>query len=197
MSWGPQGEGTALTGRRSTLPPIGDLVEDLQNGMSLDDIATTYGVTARTVEQKVNNAGYSAVTGEPVTRRRETDIPPPALVVPGAWVDDALCAQVDPEIFFPEKGGSTREAKQTCARCPVAAQCLDYALANGESYGLWGGTSERERRALTGRTRLVTCVECGTRFEVARSDNRRYCSDGCRTAARRRHDNRYRTRRTA
>ena len=65
-----------------------------------------------------------------------------------AWHDDALCAQTDPEAFFPEKGGSTREAKKICSGCPVRAQCLEYALGNDERFGIWGGLSERERRRL-------------------------------------------------
>lgn len=65
-----------------------------------------------------------------------------------AWQDDALCAQTDPEAFFPEKGGSTREAKKVCASCDVKAECLEYALANDERFGIWGGLSERERRRL-------------------------------------------------
>lgn len=65
-----------------------------------------------------------------------------------AWQDRALCAQTDPEAFFPEKGGSTREAKKVCNGCEVRAECLDYALANDERFGIWGGLSERERRKL-------------------------------------------------
>ncbi|QIK82849.1 WhiB family transcriptional regulator [Sanguibacter sp. HDW7] len=65
-----------------------------------------------------------------------------------AWQDRALCAQTDPEAFFPEKGGSTREAKRVCTGCEVRAECLEYALANDERFGIWGGLSERERRKL-------------------------------------------------
>jgi WhiB family redox-sensing transcriptional regulator len=64
------------------------------------------------------------------------------------WQDRALCAQTDPEAFFPEKGGSTREAKRVCRGCEVKAECLDYALENDERFGIWGGMSERERRRL-------------------------------------------------
>lgn len=67
------------------------------------------------------------------------------------WQDRALCAQTDPEAFFPEKGGSTREAKLVCTTCEVRAECLDYALANDERFGIWGGLSERERRKLKRR----------------------------------------------
>jgi len=68
-----------------------------------------------------------------------------------SWQDRALCAQTDPEAFFPEKGGSTREAKQVCLSCEVRAECLEYALSNDERFGIWGGLSERERRKLKRR----------------------------------------------
>ena len=64
------------------------------------------------------------------------------------WQERALCAQTDPEAFFPEKGGSTREAKRICLGCDVRTECLEYALANDERFGIWGGLSERERRRL-------------------------------------------------
>ena len=63
-----------------------------------------------------------------------------------SWQADSLCAQTDPEAFFPEKGGSTREAKRICSTCEVKSQCLEYALQNDERFGIWGGLSERERR---------------------------------------------------
>lgn len=69
-----------------------------------------------------------------------------------AWQADALCAQTDPEAFFPEKGGSTRDAKKVCGSCPVKQQCLEYALSNDERFGIWGGMSERERRRLRKKT---------------------------------------------
>lgn len=62
------------------------------------------------------------------------------------WASEAKCLQADPETFFPEKGGSTREAKRICAQCEVRVECLEYALANDERFGIWGGLSERERR---------------------------------------------------
>jgi len=70
---------------------------------------------------------------------------------PLSWQDRALCAQTDPEAFFPEKGGSTREAKKVCTSCDVRSECLDYALAHDERFGIWGGLSERERRKLKRR----------------------------------------------
>jgi WhiB family redox-sensing transcriptional regulator len=67
------------------------------------------------------------------------------------WQERALCAQTDPEAFFPEKGGSTREAKRVCLSCDVRGECLEYALLNDERFGIWGGLSERERRKLKKR----------------------------------------------
>jgi WhiB family redox-sensing transcriptional regulator len=72
----------------------------------------------------------------------------PAIEDDEQWQERALCAQTDPEAFFPEKGGSTREAKRICLGCEVKDRCLDYALAHDERFGIWGGLSERERRRL-------------------------------------------------
>lgn len=64
------------------------------------------------------------------------------------WQEKALCAQTDPESFFPEQGVGAREAKRVCASCPVRSECLEYALQNDERFGIWGGFSESERRRL-------------------------------------------------
>jgi len=65
-----------------------------------------------------------------------------------AWQEKANCMGVDPDLFFPERGASTREAKGVCRGCVVQMDCLEYALANGEKFGIWGGMSERERRRI-------------------------------------------------
>jgi WhiB family redox-sensing transcriptional regulator len=65
-----------------------------------------------------------------------------------SWREFALCAQTDPEAFFPEKGCSTRDGKKICAQCDVMMECRDYALLHDERFGIWGGLSERERRSL-------------------------------------------------
>ena len=67
------------------------------------------------------------------------------------WQEQALCAETDPEAFFPDKGGSTREAKRICQACGVRDECLEYALEHDERFGIWGGLSERERRRLKKR----------------------------------------------
>jgi WhiB family transcriptional regulator, redox-sensing transcriptional regulator len=64
------------------------------------------------------------------------------------WPSRAVCSQTDPEAFYPEKGGSTKDAKKVCLGCPVTKECLQWALDHDERYGVWGGLSERERRRL-------------------------------------------------
>lgn len=71
------------------------------------------------------------------------------------WRERSLCAQTDPEAFFPEKGGSSREAKKVCQSCEVSVECLESALENDERFGVWGGTSELERRAMRRERRAV------------------------------------------
>lgn len=66
---------------------------------------------------------------------------------------DALCAETDPELFFPTKGGSSRAALRICALCDVRDECLEYALEKGERFGIWGGLSERARRRRMGANR--------------------------------------------
>lgn len=75
------------------------------------------------------------------------------LVTGTEWPSRALCAQVDPELFFPEKGDhtSSKQAKTVCRRCQVQQECLAAALEQREMYGVWGGTSEKDRRSLLAR----------------------------------------------
>jgi WhiB family redox-sensing transcriptional regulator len=67
------------------------------------------------------------------------------------WLDDALCREVGPDLFHSETQGDTavvRSARRVCRACPVAAECLQFALDNNEEFGVWGGTSPRERRRI-------------------------------------------------
>lgn len=69
------------------------------------------------------------------------------------WQKRGACndGKTDPNIFYPDRGASTRDAKAICAVCPVREECLDYALMHGEKFGIWGGKSERERRRIKKR----------------------------------------------
>jgi WhiB family redox-sensing transcriptional regulator len=65
-----------------------------------------------------------------------------------SWRDLGACQGMPIDLFFPERGDSTEEAKEVCRGCVVRAQCLEYALENSERFGIWGGTSERQRRRM-------------------------------------------------
>lgn len=67
---------------------------------------------------------------------------------PTEWQSQGPCNNADPEIFFPERGASSKAARAVCGQCEVRMECLEYALNNKEQFGIWGGTSERERRRL-------------------------------------------------
>jgi WhiB family redox-sensing transcriptional regulator len=69
---------------------------------------------------------------------------------PPEWTKLARCAEVDPELFFPEKGDvySPMKARLICNSCEVKVECLEYALDNNEKYGVWGGLTERSRQIL-------------------------------------------------
>jgi WhiB family redox-sensing transcriptional regulator len=70
------------------------------------------------------------------------------------WHQEALCAQTDPEIFFPEGNTTTKQAKAICKTCPVSLQCLEYALKRTEVYGIWGGTTATERQRMRAPRRI-------------------------------------------
>jgi WhiB family redox-sensing transcriptional regulator len=139
--------------------------------------------------------------------RRATTADPVAAAVmailgedePADWRDSALCAQTDPDEFFPEKGGSTRDAKKVCRSCDVRTECLEYALETDQKHGIWGGLSERERRRLRrGEIAPVviisekTCTKCRTPKPFSEFSRRGGTSSGlehqckmCRSDARR------------
>ena len=108
-------------------------------------------------------------TLEPGHRSHHRAAEPSFAFVDQPWADQALCAQTDPDAFFPEKGGSTRNAKKVCVGCDVRAECLTWALDNGERFGIWGGLSERERRAMRAES---TCPHCDRIFTTASNRDR-------------------------
>lgn len=100
------------------------------------DIATRRGVTGRPVKVMLDTSGNDP-----------------------AWRDRAACRTTDPDLHFPvgDTGPAAAQiidAKAVCARCPVRAECLRWALATGQNHGVWGGKTEDERRAIVrGRAR--------------------------------------------
>jgi WhiB family redox-sensing transcriptional regulator len=75
-----------------------------------------------------------------------------------AWQDLANCRGADPDLFFPERGASTRTAKGICRECSVRTECLEFAIVSSEKFGIWGGLSERERRKIR-RERAAIAAE--------------------------------------
>lgn len=136
-----------------------------QQTQSLEDEATAFLAAHEALSEGTDVESFLDAEPAETSRRRSTPERVEQAVwigLPGigsefddegelGWQADALCAQTDPEAFFPEKGGSTRDAKKVCGACNVKAQCLEYALANDERFGIWGGLSERERRRLRKR----------------------------------------------
>jgi WhiB family redox-sensing transcriptional regulator len=146
------------------------VLDRLAAGRTIRSVHRRCGITRAEVRKIATDYGWT-ITGErayPPGVATPPPMPPPSAEVvqlakllpyvwtgyldpsePDAdWRDRALCAQTDPEEFFPEKGGSSRQAKKVCASCEVRAQCLEYALQHDERFGVWGGLSERERRRL-------------------------------------------------
>jgi hypothetical protein len=111
-----------------------------------------------------------------------------------AWRDHAACAEHPKDWWYVERGAAGErnklaQARAICNTCPVARQCLDYAMENGERYGLWGGKSVRERRKLLkGWVITRPCAQCGTKMHITLGGrcgvgNVRYCSTACKHAA--------------
>jgi WhiB family redox-sensing transcriptional regulator len=71
------------------------------------------------------------------------------------WMAQGKCREVPPSVFFPNDGVGVEAARKICAECPAKAPCLEYALVNRIDHGVWGGTSERERRRIARRRRLA------------------------------------------
>lgn len=105
-----------------------------------------------------------------------------------AWMAEGACVDEDPAIFFPIVARGQHhmydEARRLCDSCPVREACLAYALTHDEAWGVWGGLTAEERRALRRVSlRLVPCVVCGERFQ-SRNSHHRYCSTRCHLASR-------------
>ena len=96
------------------------------------------------------------------------------------WRDLAVCAQTDPDVFFPEKGGSIRQAKAVCAVCPVTAPCLEYALERG-ALGIWAGTSRAERKQMGRPAGTPALRDCKAGLHVMTPENIYTAPDGAQT----------------
>jgi len=75
------------------------------------------------------------------------------------WQDHAACRGLDTELFFPLRGELAATALATCRKCPVQSECREHALSFAERFGIWGGTSERQRRQLRANRRTGPAEE--------------------------------------
>lgn len=133
-------------------------------GYTIDSVARATDLSRPALRDIATDAGLIANPDG-----RTYTVPPAGTVVltlvpaqpaqSGDWRDDAACASTDPEIFHPNKGESPRPAKNVCKACPVRAHCLEFALLTDQRYGVWGGTTEQERRRMrTARTRAAAAA---------------------------------------
>jgi WhiB family redox-sensing transcriptional regulator len=77
------------------------------------------------------------------------------------WMAKGKCRELPPDTFFPSDGAGVEVARKICADCPVKSPCLEYAMENHIDHGVWGGTSERERRRIARRRRLAAAEAAG------------------------------------
>lgn len=106
------------------------------------------------------------------------------------WRERAACKGLDPNLWVPNTRGEGQPlyepARAVCTTCPVRQPCLDYALANHEEHGMWGGLTPTERAELGYVVTRRQCRVCGVQFLPASRNDQRYCSDDCRSERRRR-----------
>ena len=104
---------------------------------------------------------------------------PIAIPDPAPWMTEALCAQSDPDAWFPERGDSVSIPRRVCQDCPVRVECLTHAIDTGEREGIWGGMTGYQRRAFAnGRIRFQDCPHCGERFAPS-GPGQTFCSRSC------------------
>jgi hypothetical protein len=140
------------------LPPINELAERVRSGETLKALAAEYDVKLLALHGYFYRGGFTPA-GEQrpqAPEKRWGPLDPNGLgrLVQSwlePWMANAACAYVDPELWFPEKGGNNTAAREICASCPVSQPCREYALLNRERFGIWGNTSERERRKILGK----------------------------------------------
>ncbi len=119
----------------------------------------------------------------------ETLIPEPLPSSPALdpeWMQDGVCRYTDPEVFYPVKGQPSSSPRRICASCPVQQRCLQWALTLGDDYGIWGGRTARERKALARAIRswaFVAGVPCTATGGIPLAVQRAYAEDRSEVAA--------------
>jgi WhiB family redox-sensing transcriptional regulator len=139
-----------VTEPRELALSIEDIASLRRAGVTLMELAKTLRCDRGTIERYLRTAGYTT-GGDPVAAptRHAPYAPPVKPRDPNEhWSTYALCAETDGDEFFPNQGESNAHAKAVCAKCEVKPECLEYALANHPLPGVWGGTSDHERRKM-------------------------------------------------
>lgn len=134
-------------------PPLTEIAARIRAGESHRDLAKEYQIDQQGLANRLRNGGYRFDTGETERdarlREMKQHLSSNLLTYSLPWMRDAICAQADPEAWYPEKGESTADAKKVCQGCPVRQVCLEFALEHKELFGVWGGLSVRDRRKLS------------------------------------------------
>jgi WhiB family redox-sensing transcriptional regulator len=125
------------------------------SGLDYDLVDSEIGITQaeyyrRREEHSVTKISVVSESHHPAVESQEND---------KAWMSRARCLGMDPELFHPEQGASAQDAKETCRGCSVQADCLEYAVRTNQNHGIWGGTTERERRRIKRQLRLIKSKE--------------------------------------
>lgn len=139
--------------KKAALPPAAQLLDMMEGGISRAELAAKFGVAETTITVRISDSGIREQR-ERERQRLELRARLADPWRPPEWMDQAECRNtLDPDAFFPENGPAPDWALEMCARCPVRAECLEYAHQNLEQHGLWGGLGARRRAIIRTRQR--------------------------------------------
>jgi len=152
--------------RRAALPPADTSLQEMQELIEISSLGSPVArrlraladpaLVDRFVEAHMGARAMTATSAAPSPPSPPASPPPAAAPSPGTeWMAHGNCASETPASFFPSDGVGVEVARRICQDCPVKQQCLEFALTNRVDHGVWGGTSERERRRILKRRRLA------------------------------------------
>lgn len=172
------------TGYRKPPPWLPEAIKRYEAGETITSIAQRLGYADSNVHYHLKNAGVKFRARGPVVPRPPKGWRPPTVdEVAGhepavGWQEQAVC-RGETHIMFPGRGQAESPARALCAVCPVILDCAVVGVRDGEKFGIWGGLSEKQRRAYRRDVgRWKDCIECGSRF-VTRQWSRSICSVEC------------------
>ena len=139
---------------KMALPPLSELAARVRDGEDSREVALSYGIEYQGFLNRMRAAGYRGDTGEAERdarlREMRTALADAVRSWFEPWMEDAACASIGGDLWFPDKGGTGtqefHEAKRICMGCDVRDECAGYALRNGERFGVWAGFPARQLR---------------------------------------------------